>query len=87
VPPRQISVAGAKQMLDAFRVTLSTGDGAMWGQRAAAMLHAIGGRRVGRRPDRCEPREVKRRPKGDSWLTKPRAERRAELMASKNDGQ
>jgi hypothetical protein len=82
--PRQVSMAGAKQMLDAFRVTLSTGGGAVWDRNVAAMMHAIGGRRVGRRPGRCEPREVKRRPKGDWWLTKPRAERRAELLATKD---
>lgn len=85
--PRQISMAGAKQMLDAFRSVLSIGDGPVWDQNVAAMLHAVGGRRVGRRPDRCEPREVKRRPKGDGWLTRPRAERRAELLAGKNNGQ
>jgi hypothetical protein len=83
--PRRISVAGAQQMLDAFRVTLSVGDGPLWYARVAALLRAVGGRRVGRRPGRCEPREVKRRPKGDWWLTKPRAERRAELLATKDD--
>ena len=38
--------------------------------------------RVGHRPDRVEPRAVKRRSKAIALLTKPRAEARAELLAS-----
>jgi hypothetical protein len=79
--PRQISVAGAKQMLDAFRATLAVDEGKSWCRKVTAMLRAIGGRRVGRRPDRCEPREVKRRPKVYPRMTRPRANRRAALMA------
>jgi hypothetical protein len=37
--------------------------------------------RVGDRPDRIEPRAIKRRPKPHKLLTKPRAEARAELLA------
>ena len=36
---------------------------------------------IGNRPNRVEPRAVKRRPKPHKLLTKPRAEARAELMA------
>ena len=39
--------------------------------------------RVGDRPDRVEPRAVKRRPKMLALLTKPRAEARAELLTGK----
>ena len=84
--PRQISVAGAKQLLEAFRVALSTGDGASWDQGVAALFHAVGGRRVGGRPDRCEPREVKRRPKVYPRMTRPRATRRAALLAGAENG-
>ncbi|MBY0455731.1 MAG: IS4 family transposase [Gemmataceae bacterium] len=80
--PRQLSMAGAKQMLDAFRVAPSVGDGAVWDQNVATLLHAVGGRRVGRRPDRCEPREVKRRPKIYPLMTQPRAMGRAALVAA-----
>jgi hypothetical protein len=80
--PRQLSVAGAKQLLNAFRATLQVGEGETWGQKVAALLRAVGGRRVGMRPDRCEPREVKRRPKADALMTRPRAVRRAELLAA-----
>ena len=38
--------------------------------------------RVGNRPDRVEPRAVKRRPKSHPLLTKPRAQARAALVAS-----
>ena len=39
--------------------------------------------RVADRPDRVEPRAVKRRPKMLALLAKPRAEARAELLAGK----
>ena len=78
--PRQISVAGAKQLLDAFRAALAVGAGASWDRQVAALLRGIGGRRVGNRPDRCEPREVKRRPKVYARMTRPRATGRAALV-------
>ncbi|HEY1188091.1 MAG TPA: transposase [Gemmata sp.] len=53
-----------------------------WEKKVAVLVHVIGGRRVGRRPGRCEPREVKRRPRSDWRVTKPRAERRAERLAN-----
>lgn len=39
----------------------------------------IAQRRIGKRPDRIEPRAVKKRPKSYSFLTKPRAEARTEV--------
>ena len=84
--PRQISVAGARQMLDAFRSVLSTDGGVLWDQSVAAMLHAVGGRRVGMRPDRCEPREVKRRPKVYPLMTRTRGIGRATLLAGTETG-
>jgi hypothetical protein len=82
VSPRRISFAGAQQTLEAFRVTLQIGGGESWVKTVEALLWAIGGHRVGERPDRCEPREVKRRPKSYPRLTRPRATRRAELMTT-----
>lgn len=82
VSPRGISFAGAMQTLDAFRVTLQMGDGESWVKKVEALFWAIGGHRVGERPDRCEPREVKRRPKAYPLMTRPRATRRTELMAT-----
>ena len=82
---RQISVAGAKQMLNAFRMVLAVDEGEPWDAKVTALLHAVGGRRVGQRSGRCEPREVKRRPKVYKRMTKPRATRRAELLAEEKN--
>jgi hypothetical protein len=41
-----------------------------------------GSHRVGNRPDRVEPRAVKRRPKPHPLLTKPRAQARAAMVTS-----
>lgn len=82
VSPRGISFAGAMQTLDAFRVTLQMGGGESWAEKVEALLWAVGGHRVGGRPDRCEPREVKRRPKTYRLMTRPRATRQAELMTA-----
>jgi hypothetical protein len=86
VSPRGVSFAGAKQTLDAFRVALQAGEGEPWQSRVMAMLTAIAGHRVGRRPGRCEPRQVKRRPKVYPMMTKPRPQARAEVMAAAGEG-
>jgi Transposase DDE domain len=79
VTPRQLSFAGAVQTLNAFRWLLAVG--AVGDQRPLARVLglAVATHRVGQRPGRVEPREVKRRHKV-RLLTKPRAERRAELL-------
>jgi len=82
VSPRRISFAGAQQTLDAFRVALQVGGGESWVKKVEVLLWAIGGHSVGGRPGRCEPREVKRRPKSYRRLTRPRATRRAELRTT-----
>ena len=79
VTPRQLSFAGAVQTLNAFRWLLSVGAGPDGGQLVAALLVAVATHAVGHRPGRVEPREVKRRQKV-RLLTKPRAQRRAELL-------
>ena len=45
-----------------------------------AALAGLAEQRIGHRPDRVEPRAIKRRPKPHTLLTKPRAEARAELL-------
>ena len=78
--PRQLRFAGAVQTLEAFRWLLL---GTLAERRSvvlAAVLLALASHRVGKRPGRCEPRCVKRRPKSYPLLTKPRAEARAELL-------
>ena len=44
------------------------------------LLKELSKQRVGNRPDRCEPRAVKGRPKPHDLLMKPRKEAQAELM-------
>ncbi len=78
--PRQISFAGAVPILEAFRWLLLCSGAAAQGTVCQAVLVAIGTHEVGDRPGRCEPRQVKRRPKQYGWLTQPRAEARAELL-------
>jgi Transposase DDE domain len=78
--PRQLSFAGAVQTLNAFRWALLLCGGERQAELVRAVLLAIGTHRVGDRPGRCEPRKVKRRPKGYPWMTKPRAQERAELL-------
>jgi Transposase DDE domain/Insertion element 4 transposase N-terminal len=81
--PRELSVAGAVQELNAFLPHLRAARGAeeaarLWGE----LLVGIAQHRVGNRPDRVEPRQVKRRPKNYPWLKEPRAQARARLKAT-----
>jgi hypothetical protein len=80
--PRQLSFAGAMQTLNEFRSVLLTAAAAELPALAADILRAIASHRVGDRPDRWEPRKVKRRPKGYSRMLKPRAEERAACLHS-----
>jgi len=83
IPPREISFTGTLQALVSFA-------GAAWAcpsrRRAAcyrSILQAVAVHRVGDRPDRIEPRAVKRRPKEQDLLTVPRAQARALLIAGR----
>jgi hypothetical protein len=80
VRPEELSFAAALQALNAFlphlRAAASEAAAArLW----VALLAALGQERVGNRPDRVEPRAVKRRPKNHARLTEPRAEARRRL--------
>jgi Transposase DDE domain len=80
VRPDEISFSGALHALNAF---LPKWEGAPTAATAARLwrrlLQLIGRRRVGDRPDRYEPRKVKRRPKNYARLQVPRAEERRRL--------
>jgi hypothetical protein len=73
-----LSFKGALQTLNAFA--------AVWPLAAdretlyATILRALATHRVGDRPDRIEPRAVKRRPKEQIFLTEPRAHARKRLL-------
>ena len=78
--PRSISFMGTLQMLQEFRALLVHADDAELVRLTAALLDAIAAHRVGNRPDRCEPRAVKRRPKEYARLTEPRVQARARIL-------
>lgn len=74
-PPRQLSFKGAIQTLDAFQpvIAIRCRNDAKYRQRTyGQILAAIATHRVGDRPDRYEPRHLKRRKKRYDLLTKPR---------------
>ena len=79
--PRQLSFTAALQKIAASWATLAVCDAAQLVSLIAAQLRHLAGNRVGHRPDRIEPRAIKRRPKPHKLLTKPRAEARAALLA------
>jgi hypothetical protein len=74
VPPRELSFQGARQTLEAFRGELAVARGRAACELRAAALVAIAYHRVGDRPDRVEPRVVKRRPKAYPRMQEPRQE-------------
>jgi hypothetical protein len=70
--PRRLSLQGARQTLDAFRHGPG-GSGSKTGVcQADVVLRAIAYHQVGDRPDRAEPRVVKRRPKAYPRMQVPR---------------
>jgi hypothetical protein len=70
--PRQLSLQGARQTLDAFRSPIGRSGSRATTRRADAILRAIAYHQVGDRPDRVEPRVVKRRPKAYPRMQIPR---------------
>ena len=80
VPPRELSFQGARQVLEAFRGELGRASGPAEAVLVEVALGAIASHRVGDRPDRVEPRVVKRRPKAYPRMQVPRALARKRLM-------
>jgi putative transposase len=78
--PWEISFSQTLQAVDAYRNTLATAPPELARSVAEQMLLGITKVRVGHRPDRVEPRQVKRRPKPYGLLTKPRGEVRQEIL-------
>lgn len=78
--PRELSFAHALQTVGAsWGVVVVLGEEVQVVLIDAA-LAGLAEQRIGDRPDRVEPRAIKRRPKPHKLLTKPRAEARAELL-------
>jgi Transposase DDE domain len=72
VMPRQLSLQGARQTLQAFRAELKRVPAKVAAVLRATALEAMAAQRVGDRPDRAEPRVVKRRPKPYPRMQVPR---------------
>jgi hypothetical protein len=71
VKPRQLSFTGAQHTIRAFEA-VHLYNPAQIAADLPRLLALIGAKRVGDRPDRYEPRAVKRRPKPHPLLTMPR---------------
>jgi hypothetical protein len=72
VRPRRLSFQGARQMVEGFRVELNRAAPAAVAGLVGVMLRSLSALRVGDRPDRVEPRVVKRRPKAYPRMQEPR---------------
>ena len=79
---RTISFCGALQAVAGMMGQAATADLRLLTRLAKDKLKSIASRRVGHRPNRVEPRAIKRRPKSQKLLMQPRAEARAELLKS-----
>jgi putative transposase len=79
--PRQLSFTAALQKIAAAWAVLSMCDDALRGRLIDVQLSDIAKNVVGDRPNRVEPRAIKRRPKPHKFLTEPRAEARAKLVS------
>ena len=80
--PRQLSLQGARQTLDAFRLWPGGSRSKRRLRQADVVLRAIAYHQVGDRPDRVEPRVVKRRPKAYPRMHVPRKLARKRLRRS-----
>jgi hypothetical protein len=78
--PRMLSFTGARQALEAFREALLLAGARRLASLLAALFGTVVAHRVGQRPDRCEPRAVKRRRKPHPLLTVPRQQAKARLL-------
>ena len=77
---REISFTGTLQSITASWDQTITGTAEWVRQLAESQLESLGYGKVGKRPNRVEPRAVKRRPRKQKLLTKPRKEAQAELL-------
>jgi len=83
VAPRQLSFAGAVQTLEAFRWLLQCSARESFALACRVLYLAVGTHRVGQRPDRVEPRRVKRRQQLYPLLRQRRSEAQAALLAKR----
>jgi putative transposase len=81
--PRQISFAGTVQALEAFAPVLIAGAAEQLASLYAALFNVIASHIVGNRPDRVEPRRLKRRIDKYPMLRNPRAQERDAILNGK----
>jgi hypothetical protein len=84
VSPRQLSFTAALQKLAAAWCVLPLADPCLVEALGEAHRKHMAANQVGDRPNRIEPRAVKRRPKAHDLLMKPRAEARAALLINRS---
>ena len=77
---RAISFCGALQVVAGMLGQTATVEAPLFLRLARTQLASIVTRQIGHRPDRVEPRAIKRRPKNQKLLTKPRIKARAQLL-------
>jgi hypothetical protein len=82
--PRELSFAAALAAVVTAWDHASTADPSQLSILAILQRKVIAGSCVGDRPNRVEPRAIKRRPKPHKLLTKPRQQARAELLRGKS---
>jgi hypothetical protein len=80
--PREVSFAGAVETVNAFAPVLELTEPEDRPRLLEILLRTIARHRVGNRPDRYEPRAVKRRAKPIALLTVPRQQARKRLAKS-----
>jgi putative transposase len=78
--PRAISFMASLDAVRSGWVIMTHGTADLRRALGMALLVALGKEQVGDRPNRCEPRAVKRRPKKQRLLMVPRAEAKAALL-------
>jgi hypothetical protein len=81
--PRELSFTAALQKIAAAWAVLAVCDEALRVELIATQLCDMAKNIIGERPDRVEPRAVKRRPKPHKLLNEPRATARAKLLEGK----
>jgi hypothetical protein len=80
--PRELSFASALAAIAGAWALASVADTATLSQHAKTQHLGITWTLVGRRPNRVEPRAIKRRPKSHKLLNQPREEARAKLIGA-----
>ena len=81
--PRQRSFKGARQAVNGFTPALVFAEGTVVIALLDALLESVAAHRVGQRPNRVEPRAVKRRPKAHKLLSVPRLQARKRLESGR----